>query len=123
MGQFWKGNFTQVSDTMLPQKRKGAPQSADESDSSGYSFVQAASDEEIDISSALACKNNGKQRQIDPEDSDDGLREMIQASIAKRNVKGGTQVLKKTKGKGKANMTKGEVGGGSFQSMGACIAK
>lgn len=83
-------------------KRKSAPQ-GNESDSP-----------EIDISSALAPK-----QQL--EDTDDGLHQMIQASIAKRNVKRGTQVVKKTKGN--AHITKGEVGGGSFQSMGMCIAK
>jgi ATP-dependent RNA helicase DDX54/DBP10 len=103
---------------MLSQNRKRAAQSGTESDSNGYSIAQAASDEEIDISLALTYKhpkNTEKQREINV-DSDDDLQEMIQASIAKRNVKGGTEVLKKTKGK--AKITKGEISGGSFQSMG-----
>ncbi|KAI0256032.1 DEAD-domain-containing protein [Lactifluus subvellereus] len=41
---------------------------------------------------------------------------MIRNSISRRNVKDGTELLKNTKGKKK--LTKGEVGGGSFQSMG-----
>jgi ATP-dependent RNA helicase DDX54/DBP10 len=104
---------------MGSQKRRRPIQSGSESDSSSYSLVQAVSDDEIDISSALTGKtprNTGKQREIDADDNDDDLQEMIRASIAKRNVKGGTEVLKKTKGK--AKVAKGEVGGGSFQSMG-----
>lgn len=78
---------------MLSQKRKLAEDS----------------DDGIDISSALLREKGG-------EESDDDLNRMIQSSIAKRDIKGGTEVLKKAKGKGK--MVKGEVGGGSFQSMG-----
>ncbi|PVG01269.1 DEAD-domain-containing protein [Serendipita vermifera] len=56
---------------------------------------------------------------LQDEDMDDQEEmEMIQQSIAKRNMREGTELLKKTsniKGKGKA---KNEVGGGSFQSMG-----
>ncbi|KAJ6625611.1 P-loop containing nucleoside triphosphate hydrolase protein [Mycena sp. CBHHK59/15] len=69
--------------------------------------------EQVDISSALA----GKRQRMEPEhDSDDELNHLIRTSIAKRNIKDGTEVVKKVKGK--AKMTKGEVGGGSFQSMG-----
>ncbi|KAF7973700.1 hypothetical protein HWV62_14374 [Athelia sp. TMB] len=105
---------------MLSQKRKRTDDAGDVSDSSGYSIVPAGSDDEIDISSALTGKkprNTGKQRAIDDDaGSDDALSEMIRASIAKRNVKGGAEVVKKAKGK--AKISKGEVGGGSFQSMG-----
>lgn len=41
---------------------------------------------------------------------------MIRNSISKRNVKDGTELLKNTKGK--KRLSKGELGGGSFQSMG-----
>jgi ATP-dependent RNA helicase DDX54/DBP10 len=97
----------------MSQKRKRPVQS--------FPIVQAVSDEEIDISSALAGKKsrNTWKRESDVDDSDDGLQGIIHASIAKRNVKGGTEVLKKSKGN--AKMTKGEVGGGSFQSMGTCV--
>ncbi|PFH51505.1 hypothetical protein AMATHDRAFT_2962 [Amanita thiersii Skay4041] len=44
------------------------------------------------------------------------LRELIHSSLAKRDTKSGTILIKKAKGK--ANLTKGELGGGSFQSMG-----
>jgi len=106
---------------MVSRKRKVPIPSGSESGSSGDSLVQAVSDDEIDISFALTArtpKNTGKQKEIDGDESDDDLHKMIRASISKRNVKGGTELLKKTKGK---KVTKGEVGGGSFQSMGTCI--
>lgn len=105
---------------MLAHKRKRTQQSDDESDSGASSSHEVPlSDDEIDISSALT----GKKARTEPhdEENDDELTEFIQNSIAKRNVKGGTEVLKKTKGKGKTKMSKGEVGGGSFQSMGECL--
>lgn len=109
---------------MVSQKRKRADPSDDEADCSDYSIVRAISDDEIDISSALVgnkSRNAGREKQpeADSDSSDGDLQQMIQESIAKRNVKGGTDVLKRTKGK--AKMTKGEVGGGSFQSMGTFV--
>lgn len=81
------------------------------------------SDDEVDISSALVGRRPAKARRQEKAvpiecggDDDDDLQELIRESITKRDVKGGTDMLKKTKGK--AKMTKGEVGGGSFQSMG-----
>ena len=59
---------------------------------------------------------NGSFVDDDGENEED-LQEIIRESIAKRNTKDGTELLKKTKGKTK--IAKGEVGGGSFQSMGA----
>ena len=70
---------------------------------------------DVDISSALVGKRPKLAQMIEEED-DEGLANFLQASISKRSMKEGTQVLKSTKGKTK--MTKGEVGGGSFQSMG-----
>jgi hypothetical protein len=52
----------------------------------------------------------------DGTDDDTELEEMIRNSISRRNVKDGTELLKNTKGKKK--LAKGELGGGSFQSMG-----
>jgi hypothetical protein len=69
-----------------------------------------ASGTEVDISSALVGK---RPRRDLGEDNDDDLQDMIHF-ISKRDIKIGTEFLKKTKGK----LTKGEVGGGSFQSMG-----
>ena len=79
--------------------------------------VQVASADEIDISSALTGQTS---RNNLVEDDDDGdLHDMIQNSISKRDVKGGMEVLKKVKRRTK--LVKGEVGGGSFQSMGMDI--
>lgn len=76
---------------------------------------------DMDISSALA----GKRRKVrtsaqdDEGEDDEDLAKFLKDSMAKRDVKEGTQVLKKAKGKGKVG--KGEVGGGSFQSMGTSL--
>jgi hypothetical protein len=66
-----------------------------------------------DISSALV----GKRQRLPPSlDEHEDISEFLQLSILKRDIKGGTKVLKNAKGK--AKLAKGEVGGGSFQSMG-----
>ncbi|KAH7913683.1 P-loop containing nucleoside triphosphate hydrolase protein [Hygrophoropsis aurantiaca] len=102
---------------MVSQKRKRTEELDENSDASDYSIVQASSDDEVDISSALAGKKSRTDGPPDPvEEDDEDLEKFIQTSIAKRNVKGGTDIIKKTKGKSK--IAKGEVGGGSFQSMG-----
>jgi ATP-dependent RNA helicase DDX54/DBP10 len=89
-----------------------------------YSEVEQTdlSEDEVDISSALMGQKHGRGNShasvlIGAENDDEDLEDIIRDSIAKRDVKGGTEVLRKVKGKGK--ITKGEVGGGSFQSMGA----
>jgi hypothetical protein len=81
------------------------------------------SDASFGISSALTRRKplsrKGKAPLIphdDGTDNDTELEEMIRNSISKRNVKDGTELLKNTKGKKK--LSKGELGGGSFQSMG-----
>ncbi|KAF8630647.1 hypothetical protein AX15_002797 [Amanita polypyramis BW_CC] len=66
----------------------------------------------LDIKSASVQKRSRSGSDND----EDELRDFIQSSIAKRDVKTGTQVVKTAKRKVK--VTKGEVGGGSFQSMG-----
>ena len=66
-----------------------------------------------DISSALVGK---RQRLSTALDEDQDISEFLQSSILKRDIKGGTKVIKNAKGK--AKLAKGEVGGGSFQSMG-----
>jgi ATP-dependent RNA helicase DDX54/DBP10 len=100
---------------MAGQKRKRSQKHA-EGDESDFSIV-ALSEDEVDISSALTGKH-AKKDWVDEVDEEEDLSEMIQDYIAKRNVKTGTDVLKKAKGK--AKMVKGEIGGGSFQSMGKC---
>lgn len=100
---------------MLSQKRKRSGDVDDDHYSEvSASFEQAQSDDEIDISSALTGKKAKLARNT--EESDDDFNEFLQESIAKRDIKGGTEVVKKAKGKGK--IVKGELGGGSFQSMG-----
>lgn len=68
-------------------------------------------EDDLDIASALT----GTQLTPDRDDDDDELGDFIQDAIAKRNVKGGTDLLKKINNKKSKN---GDVGGGSFQSMG-----
>lgn len=117
---------------MAIHKRKRGPVNEEEEPSSDFSVVpQDSSDAEdsVDISTALAGnkkrKTSTKQKSItgtsgrtdDGEDDDDVLQDIIRDSMAKRDVKEGTEVMKKTKGKNK--LVKGEIGGGSFQSMGA----
>lgn len=65
-----------------------------------------------DISSALV----GKRQRLSLTDEHQDISEFLQSSILKRDIKGGTKVIKNAKGK--AKLAKGEVGGGSFQSMG-----
>ncbi len=103
---------------MVSAKRKRA-EPVDTDSEAEYSEVSLGSEDEIDISSALTGKRPrvaSKLMAADVEDDED-LQYFIRESIAKRDVKDGTELLKKTKGKTK--IVKGEVGGGSFQSMGA----
>ena len=109
-------------------KRRSVP-IADDVDI-GMSGSSSTSDEEtsgsdvsFDISSALTQRNPSLQKgkapliaHDDGTDDDTELEEMIRNSISRRNVKDGTELLKNTKGKKK--LSKGELGGGSFQSMG-----
>jgi hypothetical protein len=68
------------------------------------------------ISSALTGKRT-RIAQPDEDESEDELANSIRTSIPKRSRKEGTRIVKKSKGKDK--IAKGEVGGGSFQSMGS----
>ncbi|KDQ57476.1 hypothetical protein JAAARDRAFT_156189 [Jaapia argillacea MUCL 33604] len=108
----------------MAPKRKLQPESDDDWESSGSGSGEELfpSDDDIDISAALIAPNSKSASKVrfgdvqDDDDDDDELQEVIRDSIAKRDVKHGTEALKKAKGKGK--LAKGEVGGGSFQSMG-----
>ena len=87
----------------------------------GSSLSAVVSDSEVDISSALTGKKKAQRLDYhsDEEDNEDDFEELeglIKESVLKRDRKEGTKLLKKTKGKTK--IAKGEVGGGSFQSMG-----
>ncbi|TFK44727.1 DEAD-domain-containing protein [Crucibulum laeve] len=101
---------------MPVQKRKRAINIGAEVDSDASEYSERAlSDDEVDISSALTGKKPKIAHNVE-DDDDEGLKDFIENSIAKRDVKEGTQVMKKTRGK--AKLAKGEIGGGSFQSMG-----
>lgn len=76
-------------------------------------FYQEISNDDIDISKALSGQ---RSKQVEESEDDNGLKEFLLESISKRDVKSGTEVIKKVKGKAKP--LKGETGGGSFQSMG-----
>ncbi|KAI0769699.1 DEAD-domain-containing protein [Trametes elegans] len=103
---------------MAPHKRKHA-ESVDSDDDFSEVALEAPSEDEVDIFSALTGKRprvTPRVRTQEDDDDEEDLQEFIRESIAKRDVKEGTELLKKTKGKTK--IVKGEVGGGSFQSMG-----
>ena len=115
---------------MPPSKRKRAqsvPSEESDSDESSPRIAQSNSDDDemdFDISSALTGRKPRRDGSKpastvdDDEEDDDDLAMFLKDTIAKRDVKEGTQVIKKAK-KGKGKVAKGEVGGGSFQSMGA----
>lgn len=106
---------------MLAHKRKrnSAPSQTDSDPD--LSSTDDFSDDEVDISSALTGKRPKLAPPTQPfdnsDDDEEDLEDIIRMATSKANVKGGTEMLKKTKGK--AKIAKGEVGGGSFQSMGA----
>jgi ATP-dependent RNA helicase DDX54/DBP10 len=111
---------------MAFSKRHSVKRTEEEEENSDPSFSEVEqtdlSEDEVDISSALMGQKHGRGNShasalTGAEKDDEDLEDIIRDSIAKRDVKGGTEVLRKAKGKGK--ITKGEVGGGSFQSMGA----
>ena len=106
---------------MPTTKRKRVQDIESDVDISDFSIASLDSEDEVDISSALTGKRSKATKKTKSfehdEEDEEGLQEFIRESIAKRDVKEGTELLKKTKGKTK--IVKGEVGGGSFQSMGA----
>ena len=110
---------------MVSQKRKRSPVVSEASDISDVSSEHdgSSSGEDLDLSSALTGKKPRKtaRDRAGPQDEDDDedLQVILQESMSKRDVKEGTALLKKTKGKTK--IVKGEIGGGSFQSMGSCF--
>jgi len=118
-----------VHDNSMSRKRRAAPiadvldTGLSRSSSSTSDEGTSGSDHSLDISSALIKRKpslqKGKAPLIPPDDGTDDdteLEEMIRNSISRRNVKDGTELLKNTKGKKK--LSKGELGGGSFQYMG-----
>ena len=101
----------------MPKRPRPGP-----TDEEGDQFVDVPSDgnQEPDIFAVLTGQKKrrifGAEEQMSEGDED--LQEIIRQATKKRDLKEGTQVVKGVKGKTK--ITKGEVGGGSFQSMGEC---
>ncbi|ESK97076.1 atp-dependent rna helicase dbp10 [Moniliophthora roreri MCA 2997] len=101
---------------MLSQKRKHDHSDDDSSSEASFSHDES-DDEDIDISPALISKKPRIEKTLEEdEEEEEDLSLFLQDTIAKKNVKSGTKVVKQIKGK--AKLAKGEVGGGSFQSMG-----
>lgn len=99
---------------MVPLKRKRTTGTTQEEEEDSVFSEVPLSDGEVDISSTLTSR---KRLQVDGEDDDE---DFIRETMAKHNVRSGTEIIKRTKGKNK--IAKGEVGGGSFQSMGVSIS-
>lgn len=101
-------------------KRKHIEDESEAESSSQASFGEEHPDSDVDIAAALTGEKIRKTKRNGPdsgsEDDFEELEALIKDSVAKRDKKEGTKLLKQTKGKSK--ITKGEVGGGSFQSMG-----
>ena len=91
-------------------KRKRSKEESAELDLSGEDFLGSVAD----VSDALPTKQPTHEEQ--DTDDDHEFRRFLAERIARRDVKAGTEILKKSTKGGKR--TKGEVGGGSFQSMG-----
>jgi len=104
------------SSVMPLSKRKRTKNVDDDASFSASSLSEHErfDEDDIDISSALTGKR--PKLDLDAQEEEEELADFIQKSIAKRSMKEGVQVMKNTKGK--AKLTKGETGGGSFQSMG-----
>lgn len=101
--------------------KRPRPDPADQEEDS-FAEVSSDGDQEPDIFAVLTGKKkrriSGPEQILGESEDDEDLQEVIRQATAKRDVKEGTQVVKKAKGKTK--IMKGEVGGGSFQSMGEC---
>ncbi|KZO98912.1 ATP-dependent RNA helicase DBP10 [Calocera viscosa TUFC12733] len=118
---------------MVDRKRRRPSESpADDSGSEEAGWVSFGDEDDVDIADALIKSKPAKRQkvskpapslrdnddnepgEIDAEDDED---EFIANLMVKHNVKAGTEVVKNAKSK-KGNVSKGAVGGGSFQSMG-----
>ncbi len=112
-----------MATTML---RKRARTEETDSEDSTYDPSQAQdfSDDALDISTSLTGKRRKRIEQVEnlEEDDPEDFSRFLQETIAKRDIKEGTQVVRNMK-KGRQNVTKGEVGGGSFQSMGMSFSR
>ena len=118
---------------MAPEKKRTRATSEDSafvgSDDDLSIASAAASDDEVDISSALTGRTNKKRKlgagplaPVDSDidgDGDDAIEELIRESIAKRNTKEGAEVVKHANGgKRKKRLARDEVGEGASKSIG-----
>lgn len=90
----------------------------DSDSNSGFSSASSIADEDFLGGPSKSDKGWPKERAGNSSEEEENEAALIRESIAKRNIRDGKELLKKTskvKGKGKA---KAEMGGGSFQSMG-----
>lgn len=105
----------------MSRKRRAAPIVGDIDIAASSSDEETSgSDHSFDLASTLTQRRK-KRKMNDDTDDDTDFEEMIRKSISRRNVKDGTELLKNAKGKKK--LAKGELGGGSFQSMGATFCR
>lgn len=108
---------------MLKKRTRPEPSNSDTSESD-TSQAHDLSDDPVDISSALTAKKRKLPQHPEDlgEDNDaEDFSRFLKESIAKRDIKEGTQVVRSIKGKQK--VVKGELGGGSFQSMGGFFSR
>ena len=103
--------------------KRPRPDLTDEEEDS-FSEVPSDGDQEPDVFAALTGQKKRRisgfeEQALGESEDDEDLQEIIRQATTKRDVKEGTQVVKKAKGKTK--IAKGEVGGGSFQNMGGGI--
>lgn len=103
---------------MLKRKRLESHKAAINTTNSGDLSAQLSDeDTAIDIFASLTATKRGESKpksrtDLEEDDDDQAIRDMA----SKQNKRDGTGIVKKLKGK--AKVSKGEVGGGSFQSMG-----
>lgn len=97
-----------------PSKASAPPVDSDSGSSDGddNDDYEVVSPDVIDISNALTGATIGGNG-----DDDDDIDELIRSQQDKRNLKDGTEALKRVV-KGQSKQGAGVTGGGSFQSMG-----
>ena len=105
----------------LTKRKRSFEESEDEDTASSIISGQSSDNDEddgVDITSALTRQSIQAPNDNTEGDGDDyeELEALIKDSVARRDKKEGTKLLKQAKGKTK--LGKGEVGGGSFQAMG-----
>ncbi|KZW00235.1 DEAD-domain-containing protein [Exidia glandulosa HHB12029] len=93
----------------VKRKQPDSVRDDDNDDGSDYDVVAQDDGNDVDIAAALVGDNA---------DDGSGDEDFIRDTLRKKHVKDGAELVKQAKGKGKSHVKKGELGGGSFQSMG-----